>query len=107
MLWASANGASWKPYQSGGLNVSGAWQIDALTRSGAEVTGIGTILTQQSQQTVTFTSHPVKEGPMCATDLDLELEITEDEQALDPGPQRAGDWVPGVAWARRAAPRRR
>ena len=35
---------------------------------------------------------------MCSTDLDLELEITEDEQALDPGPQRAGGRVPGVAW---------
>ena len=58
VLWASANGASWKPYQSGGLNGSGAWQIDALTWSGAEVAGIGTILTQQSQQTVTFTLPP-------------------------------------------------
>ena len=57
-LWASANGTSWKPYQSGGLNVSGAWQIDALARSGAEVTGIGTVLAQQSQQTVTFTLPP-------------------------------------------------
>ena len=33
---------------------------------------------------------------MCATDLDLELEIAEDEQA--PGPQPAGGQVPGVAW---------
>ena len=57
-LWASTNGASWRPYQSGGLNGSGAWQIDALARSGAEVTGIGTILAQQSQQTVTFTLPP-------------------------------------------------
>jgi hypothetical protein len=57
-LWASANGTSWKPYQSGVLNGSGAWQIDALARSGAEVTGIGTILAQQSQQTVTFTLPP-------------------------------------------------
>ena len=58
VLWASPDGASWKPYQSGGLNGSGAWQIDALTRSGADVAGIGTILTQQSQQTVTFTLPP-------------------------------------------------
>jgi len=57
-LWASTNGTSWKPYQSGGLNGSGAWQIDALARSGAEATGIGTILAQQSQQTVTFTLPP-------------------------------------------------
>ena len=35
---------------------------------------------------------------MCATDLDLELEITEDEQALDLGPQHAGGQAPGVAW---------
>jgi hypothetical protein len=54
-LWASATGGSWKPYQSGGLNGSAAWQIDAMTRSGAQVAGIGTIVTQQSQQTVTFT----------------------------------------------------
>jgi len=57
-LWASANGASWKPYQSGGISGSGAWQIDALARSGGEVTGIGTILAQQGQQTVTFTLPP-------------------------------------------------
>ena len=54
-LWASATGASWRPYQSGGLNGSAAWQIDAMTRSGAQVAGIGTSVTQQSQQTVTFT----------------------------------------------------
>ncbi len=55
-LWTSANGASWQPYQSGGG--SGPWQIDALARSGAEAAGIGTILAQQSQQTVTFTLPP-------------------------------------------------
>ena len=54
-LWASATGASWKPYQSGGLNGSAAWQIDAMTPSGAQVAGIGTSVTQQSQQTVMFT----------------------------------------------------
>ena len=54
-LWASATGGSWKPYQSGGLNGSAAWQIDTMTRSGAQVAGIGTTITQQSQQTVTFT----------------------------------------------------
>jgi hypothetical protein len=54
-LWASATGGSWKPYQSGGLNGSAAWQIDTMTRSGAQVAGIGTVITQQSQQTVTFT----------------------------------------------------
>jgi len=35
---------------------------------------------------------------MCATDLDLELEIIEGEQALDPGPQPTGGRAPGVAW---------
>jgi hypothetical protein len=42
---------------------------------------------------------------MCATDLDLELEleIIEDEQAPSlgqqgPGPQPAGGQAPGVAW---------
>ena len=54
-VWTSATGASWKPSQSGGLNGSEAWQIDALAPSGSAVTGIGTIITQQSQQTVTFT----------------------------------------------------
>jgi hypothetical protein len=54
-LWASATGTSWKPYQSGGLSGSEAWRIDALARSGALVAGVGTIITQQSQQTVTFT----------------------------------------------------
>ena len=54
-VWTSATGATWKPSQSGGLNGSEAWRIDALAPSGAVVTGIGTIITQQSQQTVTFT----------------------------------------------------
>jgi hypothetical protein len=57
-MWTSATGASWKPSQSGGLNGSEAWQIDALAPSGSAVTGIGTIITQQSQQTVTFTLSP-------------------------------------------------
>jgi len=54
-VWTSATGASWKPSQSGGLNGSEAWRIDALAPYGRQVTGIGTIITQQSQQTVTFT----------------------------------------------------
>jgi hypothetical protein len=32
---------------------------------------------------------------MCATDLDLELEFIEGEQALNPGPQPAGGQPPG------------
>ena len=35
---------------------------------------------------------------MYATDLDLELEIIDGEQALEPGPPPPGDQVPGVAW---------
>jgi hypothetical protein len=54
-VWTSATGASWKPSKSGGLNGSEAWEITALARSGSTVTGIGSILTQQSQQTVTLT----------------------------------------------------
>jgi hypothetical protein len=57
-VWTSATGVSWKPSQSSGLNGSEAWQIDALAPSGSAVTGIGTIITQQSQQTVTFTLPP-------------------------------------------------
>ena len=59
-VWTSANGASWKPSQSSGLNGSEAWQIDALAPSGPAVTGIGTIVTQQNQQTVTFTLPPAR-----------------------------------------------
>ena len=59
-LWTSATGASWKPSQSSGLNGSGAWQVDALAPAGTAVTGIGTIVTQQSQQTVTFTLPPAR-----------------------------------------------
>ncbi len=59
-LWTSVTGASWKPSQSGGLNGSEAWQVDALAPSGTAVTGIGTIVTQQSQQTVTFTLPPAR-----------------------------------------------
>ena len=54
-VWTSATGATWEPSQSSGLNGSEAWQINALAPSGSAVTGIGTIMTQQSQQTVTFT----------------------------------------------------
>ena len=40
---------------------------------------------------------------MRVTDLDLDLEIVEipeDEETLDPGPQPAGGQAPGVAWGR-------
>jgi hypothetical protein len=35
---------------------------------------------------------------MCVTDLDLELQIVTDEQALGPGPRPAASQYPGVAW---------
>jgi hypothetical protein len=54
-VWTSATGASWKPSQASGLGEAGAWEITALARSGSVVTGIGSIATQQSQQTVTLT----------------------------------------------------
>jgi hypothetical protein len=54
-VWTSADGASWKPARSGDLNGSDTWRIDTLAPSGNAVTGIGTIVTQQSRQTVTFT----------------------------------------------------
>ncbi len=54
-VWTSATGASWKPSKSGTLDGSQAWEITALAPSGSVVTGIGSILTQQSQQTVTLT----------------------------------------------------
>ena len=42
---------------------------------------------------------------MCVTDLDLDHEITEDEQTPSPGqpgpgPQPVGGQAPGVAWGR-------
>jgi hypothetical protein len=40
---------------------------------------------------------------MRVTDLDLDLEIVEipeDEETSDPGPQPAGGQAPGVAWGR-------
>jgi hypothetical protein len=54
-LWTSATGASWKPSQAGNLNGAGAWEITALAPSGNTVTGIGSVVTQQSQETVTLT----------------------------------------------------
>ncbi len=54
-LWTSANGVSWKPSQSSGLNGSEAWQVNTLAPAGSVVAGIGTITTQQSQQAATFT----------------------------------------------------
>jgi hypothetical protein len=54
-VWTSATGASWKPSQASGLDRAGVWEITALAGSGSGVTGIGSIATQQSRQTVTLT----------------------------------------------------
>ena len=54
-VWTSAAGASWTPSQASDLNGAGAWQITALASSGSAVTGIGSVATQASQQTVTLT----------------------------------------------------
>jgi hypothetical protein len=54
-VWTSATGASWTPSQASDLNDAGAWQISALAPSGSAVTGIGSVDTQQSQETVTLT----------------------------------------------------
>ena len=35
---------------------------------------------------------------MCVTDLDLDHEITEDDQPPEPNPQPSGHQAPGVAW---------
>jgi hypothetical protein len=54
-VWTSVAGTSWTPSQASGLDSAGAWQINALAPSGSDVTGIGSIETQQSQETVTLT----------------------------------------------------
>ena len=86
-LWTSANGVSWKPSQSSGLNGSEAWQIDTLAPSGSG--GGRHRHHHHSAEPADRHLHPprpLKEVPMCATDLDLDLpEIAEDEQA-SPGP---------------------
>ena len=54
-VWTSATGTSWTPTQASDFSGAGAWQISALAPSGSAVAGIGSITTQQSQQTVTLT----------------------------------------------------
>ena len=72
-LWASATGGSWKPYQSGGLNGSAAWQIDTMTRSGAQVAEHRHH--HHSAEPANRHLHPPSplEIPMRVTDLDLDL----------------------------------
>jgi hypothetical protein len=54
-VWTSPTGTNWKPSQAGDLNGAGSWEITALAPSGSTVAGIGSVATQQSQQTVTLT----------------------------------------------------
>jgi hypothetical protein len=54
-VWTSVTGASWAPSQASDLNDAGAWQISALAPSRDRVTGIGSVDTQQGQETVTLT----------------------------------------------------
>ncbi len=54
-VWTSASGASWAPSQASGLNGAGSREITALASSGSAVTGMGSVATQASQQTVTLT----------------------------------------------------
>ena len=54
-VWTSASGASWTPSQASGLNGAGSREITALASSGSAVTGMGSVATQASQQTVTLT----------------------------------------------------
>jgi hypothetical protein len=56
--WTSAAGTSWAPATIGGLTGSqtgGSYQIGALAPSGAAVTGIGSLATQDSQEVFTVT----------------------------------------------------
>jgi hypothetical protein len=51
-LWTSANGATWTQLHVGGLTgaqTGGSYQVTALTSAGSGVTGIGSMVTQQSQ----------------------------------------------------------
>jgi hypothetical protein len=54
-VWTSAAGASWTPARARNLSGAGPWEITALASSGSAVTGIGSVATQASQQTVTLT----------------------------------------------------
>jgi hypothetical protein len=57
-IWTSATGSAWASAQVSGLSGGGAHQISALVSSGSAVSGIGTIATGQSQQTVTLSLAP-------------------------------------------------
>ena len=54
-IWTSAGGASWTQSHVAGLSGSGAHQLTALASSDTTVTGIGSIATQQNQQSVILT----------------------------------------------------
>jgi photosystem II stability/assembly factor-like uncharacterized protein len=62
VIWTSGSGANWKPSSAVGVRGSATWQVDALAPDGPAMSGIGTVITAQGQQIVTFTtpSGPVK-----------------------------------------------
>jgi hypothetical protein len=62
VIWTSGSGANWKPSSAGGVRGSATWQVDALAPDGPAMRGIGTVITAQGQQIVTFTTTagPVK-----------------------------------------------
>jgi len=61
VIWTSGSGANWKPSSAGGVSGSATWQIDALAPDGPAMSGIGTVITAQGQQIVTFT---IPRGPV-------------------------------------------
>ena len=61
VIWTSGSGTNWKPSSAGGVRGSATWQVDALAPDGPAISGIGTVITAQGQQIVTFTT---TEGPV-------------------------------------------
>ncbi len=56
-LWTSASGVTWQVSDVIGPGAGGQNEISALASSGATVTGIGSIQTQQSQESIILTLH--------------------------------------------------
>ena len=61
VIWTSGSGANWKPSSAGAVRGSATWQVDALAPDGPATSGIGTVITAQGQQIVTFT---IPKGPV-------------------------------------------
>jgi hypothetical protein len=56
VIWTSGSGANWKPSSAAGVRGSATWQVDALAPDGPALSGIGTVITAQAQQIVTFST---------------------------------------------------